>query len=108
LTAYVSLRFGLRMGEFRPSIYLDEVIENSDFKKYYDDLRMTLDCSEVLADRIEALLSDASQRGYARFGLHRQSHALVTCFRPTLCGKHFHFIDGAAGGYAMAARQCWN
>jgi hypothetical protein len=63
LTAYVSLRFGLRMGEFRPSIYLDEVIENSDFRKYYDGLRMRLDCSEVLADRIEALLSDASQRG---------------------------------------------
>jgi hypothetical protein len=105
LSAYLSLRFGLRMGKFRPRIYLDEVIENSDFRKYYDGLRMTLDCSEVVADRIEALLSDAAQRGVVRFGLHRQSHALMTCFRPTLYGKHFHFIDGAAGGYAMAARQ---
>jgi hypothetical protein len=105
LTAYVSLRFGLRIGRLRPSVYLDEVIENSDFRKYYDGLRMTLDCSEAVADRIEALLVDAAQRGVARFGLHRQSDVLMTCFRPSLYGKHFHFIDGAAGGYAMAARQ---
>jgi hypothetical protein len=105
LTAYASLRFGLSIGKFQPKMYLKEVIENSDFRKYYDRLRMTLDCSEAAADRIEVLIADAAQRGGARFGLHRQSDALMTCFRPSLYGKHFHFIDGAAGGYAKAARQ---
>ena len=105
LTAYASLRFGLSIGKFQPKMYLKEVIENSDFRKYYDRLRMTLDCSEAVADRIEVRIADAAQRGVARFGLHRQSDALMTCFRPSFYGKHFHFIDGAAGGYAMAARQ---
>jgi hypothetical protein len=44
------------------------------------------------------------RRGVARYGLHRQSDALMTCFTPTVFGHHFHFIDGAAGGYAMAAK----
>ena len=99
----VLFRFGLRMGNFSADLYQDEVVENSDFRKYDDALRMTLDCTEKLADRIDALLADAARRGIARYGLHRQSAALVTCITPTLYGKHFHFIDGAAGGYAVAA-----
>jgi hypothetical protein len=101
---YVPLRFGLSVGRFRPSTYLGEVIENSDFRKYADGLRMTLDCSQELADCIEALLADAARRGVVRCGLHRQPDALMTCFTPTVFGHHFHFIDGAAGGYAMAAK----
>jgi Protein of unknown function (DUF3095) len=104
LLYYIILRFGLSVGRFRPSTYLREVIENSDFRKYADGLRMTLDCSQELADRIESLLADAAGRGVARYGLHRQSDALMTCFTPTMFGHHFHFIDGAAGGYAMAAK----
>jgi hypothetical protein len=49
------------------------------------------------------LLADAARRGIARYGLHRQTDALVTCITPTMYGNHFHFIDGAAGGYATAA-----
>jgi Protein of unknown function (DUF3095) len=96
-------RFALPFGRFRPDVYLGELVENSDFRKYDDGLRMTLDCSPDLANKIEAMLADSAGRGITRYGLHRQSDALVTCFTPSLFGKHFHFIDGAAGGYAMAA-----
>ena len=65
LTAFASLRFGLSIGKFQPKMYLKEVIENSDFRKYYDRLRMTLDCSEAVADRIEVRIADAAQRGVA-------------------------------------------
>jgi len=105
LMSYAIFRFNLTVGQFRPSAYLTEVIENSDFRKYDDGLRMTLDCADDLADKIEALLADAARRGIARYGLHRQSDALITCFGPSVFGKHFHFIDGAAGGYASASRK---
>lgn len=101
---YAILRSGLSVGRFRPSTYLGEVIENSDFRKYADGLRMTLDCSQELADRIETLLAETARGGVALYGLHRQPDALMTCFTPTVFGHHFHFIDGAAGGYAMAAK----
>ena len=44
--------------------------------------------------------------GICRYGLHRQSSALMTCIVPSpMTRDHMHFIDGAAGGYAMAAQQ---
>jgi hypothetical protein len=101
----VILRLDIPVGRFSKRVYYSEVVENSDFRKYDDALRMTLDCTPELAERIEALLADAAARDVARYGLHRQADALVTCFTPTVFGKHFHFIDGAAGGYAMAAQN---
>jgi hypothetical protein len=103
LFSFLVFRFRINVGRFSPVAYYGELVENSDFRKYDDALRMTLDCTEHLAEKIGALLADAARRGIARHGLHRQSDALVTCITPTMYGNHFHFIDGAAGGYATAA-----
>jgi Protein of unknown function (DUF3095) len=105
LLAYLVFRWGVRAGTFVPQTYLAEVAENSDFRKYDDGLRMTLDCTAALAGAIEALLEDAARHGAVRFGLHRQDAALVTCFTPSLFGEHFHFVDGASGGYAAASQR---
>lgn len=81
-----------------------EVAANSDFRKYDDILRLTLDCSAAQADRAEEILRDASSQGQIRYGAHRQTHALMTCFVPSSDLKgHLHFLDGADGGYATAA-----
>jgi hypothetical protein len=94
------------VGGFDPAVYRRTVVENSDFRKYDDCLRMTLDCTPGLADRIEQRLERAAGENIARFGLHRQSAALMTCIVPSIAeNNHLHFVDGAAGGYAMAARQ---
>jgi hypothetical protein len=108
LLSFLIFRFRIRVGRFSPVTYYGEVVENSDFRKYDDALRMTLDCTGHLAGKIGALLADAAERGIARHGLHRQSDALVTCITPTMYGNHFHFIDGAAGGYATAALSLKN
>lgn len=106
LIAYVVMRLGIRVGGFDPAVYRRTVVENSDFRKYDDNLRMTLDCTAHLADRIEARLGHAAADNVARFGMHRQSAALMTCIVPSISeNNHIHFVDGAAGGYAMAARQ---
>lgn len=81
-----------------------EVAANSDFRKYDDILRLTLDCSAAQADRAEEILRDASSQGQIRYGAHRQTHALMTCFVPSSDLKgHLHFLDGADGGYPTAA-----
>lgn len=105
LAAYLILRLGLRIGGFDPQRYRRQLVENTDFRKFDDGLRMTLDCSPALADRLEALLGPAEKEGLARYGLHRQDAALMTCFVPAPSrSDHVHFVDGAMGGYAMAAR----
>ena len=106
LLAFVVMRLGIRVGEFDPAVYRRDVVANSDFRKFDDNLRMTLDCTPDLADEIERRLAQARHDDVARFGLHRQSAALMTCIVPSIAeSNHFHFVDGAAGGYALAARQ---
>ena len=106
LLAFVVMRLGIRIGGFDPAVYRRDVVANSDFRKFDDSLRMTLDCTPDLADEIERRLAQARRDNVARFGLHRQSAALMTCIVPSIAqSDHFHFVDGASGGYTLAARQ---
>jgi Protein of unknown function (DUF3095) len=102
LFAYLIMRFGISVGGFVPKTYVQQVVENSDFRKYDDGLRMILDCTPELERALTQRL--AASAGIARYGLHRQDAAMMTCFTPSaLRSDHVHFIDGARGGYASAA-----
>jgi hypothetical protein len=99
-------KFGLTLGRFDARRYTEDVAGNSDFRKFDDGLKMTIDVDAARSKRIQVLLDDAQAKGIARYGLHRQQSALMTCFVPTpLSRDHMHFIDGASGGYAVAASQ---
>jgi hypothetical protein len=102
LLYFLVMKSGIRIGGFVPATYLRQVVENSDFRKYDDGLRMILDCTPELAETLERKLAAAD--GVAAYGLHRQQAAMMTCFTPSpLRSNHVHFIDGAQGGYASAA-----
>ncbi|WP_197728782.1 DUF3095 domain-containing protein [Rhizobium leguminosarum] len=99
-------RLGIPLGRFDARRYKRDVADNSDFRKFDDGLKMTIDVDAEHLKRIETLLQQAQAKGVACYGLHRQSSALMTCFVPTpIARDHIHFIDGAAGGYAVAASQ---
>ncbi|MGE0846486.1 MAG: DUF3095 domain-containing protein [Flavobacteriaceae bacterium] len=104
--AFAKLLFVLRLGvgRFDPVHYLETLSANSDFRKFDDGLRMTIDCDEATAAAIEERLSRAEAQGVLHYGVHRQDAALMTClvFTP-MADDHIHFIDGASGGYAQAA-----
>jgi len=104
LFAYVIMRFGIRVGGFVPKTYTQQVVENSDFRKYDDGLRMILDCTVELERALTQRLDAAASQHIIRYGLHRQDAAMMTCFTPSaIRSDHVHFIDGARGGYASAA-----
>jgi hypothetical protein len=104
LLYFLIMRSGIKVGGFVPQIYLRQVVENSDFRKYDDGLRMILDCTPDLERALEQRLQLAAARKIIRYGLHRQDAAMMTCFTPSaLRSDHVHFIDGARGGYASAA-----
>ncbi len=103
---WLVFRLGLRFGRFDPARYRRELAANSDFRKFSDGLMMTLDCPPRTAAKVRAILRRAARAGVVRYGMHLQDEALVTCFVPSpLTPDHMHFIDGAGGGYASAARQ---
>ncbi|MCK5934657.1 MAG: DUF3095 domain-containing protein [Fulvimarina manganoxydans] len=96
------------LGGFDPKRYREQLVRNSDFRKFDDGLLLTLDCSTETADKIEAAIEAGRMAGTARGGVHRQSSALVTCFVPTPSrSDHVHFVDGAMGGYTLAARAAF-
>ncbi|RWX19665.1 DUF3095 domain-containing protein [Rhizobium hidalgonense] len=99
-------KLGIPLGRFDARRYKSDVAGNSDFRKFDDGLKMTVDVDAEHLKRIETLLEAAQAKGIARYGLHRQASALMTCFVPTPISRdHMHFIDGASGGYAVAASR---
>ncbi|MEX0303314.1 MAG: DUF3095 domain-containing protein [Leisingera sp.] len=92
------------VGGFDPVHYLAVLKANSDFRKFDDGLKMTLDCTPVIRDRIRRHLEKAAADGLVHFGLHEQDAAMVTCIVPSpVEDNHVHFVDGASGGYTQAA-----
>lgn len=100
--------FGSRLALHLPIFgrYARSMRTHADYRKFDDMLRMVLDCSPAQADAIEAWLAVERAEGKLRYGLHRASASLMTCYVEGLApGQHIHFVDGADGGYAMAAKQ---
>ncbi|RFC63945.1 MULTISPECIES: DUF3095 domain-containing protein [Mesorhizobium] len=99
-----SEKTGRSLGRFNAARYKRDVANNSDFRKFDDGLKMTIDVDAETLSKIEQRLTLAEHDGVCRFGIHRQKTALMTCIVATpLAPDHIHFVDGAAGGYAMAA-----
>jgi hypothetical protein len=99
-------RFDIKLGTFDAKRYKRDVAENTDFRKFDDGLKMTIDVNAETLGKIEARLEEAAKAHVCRYGLHRQDAALMTCIVLTpLSRDHMHFVDGAAGGYALAATR---
>lgn len=99
-------RLHCKLGRFDARQYTRDVAANSDFRKFDDGLKMTVDVDDAHLERIRSLLQEAEAQSICEYGLHSQPSALMTClvFSP-LSRNHVHFIDGADGGYALAAAQ---
>jgi hypothetical protein len=98
--------FGASLGRFNAANYKREVASNTDFRKFDDGLKMTVDVSVSSLARIKDTLKQAADDGVCYYGMHEQDAALMTCIVPTaLSHDHMHFVDGASGGYATAASR---
>lgn len=106
LVLFACFRMGWNLGSFDTSRYRRDLANNTDFRKFDDGLKMTIDISTARLKRIEARLEQAAEAGVGHFGLHQQDSALMTCIVPTpMTRDHMHFVDGASGGYAVAASK---
>jgi hypothetical protein len=94
-----------KVGPVHLPTYLKELQTDTDFRKYDGFLRLVLDVSPEQADAIEAYLDGAYRGGRLIYGVHRADAALMTCLVFSLeAGQHIHFIDGADGGFTLAAK----
>ena len=99
-------KIGIPKKIFDPTPYARSMGTHSDYRKFDDMLRMTIDCSPKQIDLITAYLENLFEKGEINFGMHSSNNSIMTCFVNGLSiGNHIHFIDGDNGGYAMAAKK---
>ena len=87
------------------SRYIDDMVANTDFRKFDGMLRMVMDGSEAQYEDLRSYLEARHREGRLVYGMHKSREALVTCIVFSYSGNHVHFVDGSDGGYAMAARD---
>jgi len=99
------MRRGRRAFGFPGDVYCQEVTDNTDFRKFDDTLRMVIDVSPSQREHLEAGLAEMHAAGKIAYGTHAAASLLMTCAIGDYHGDHVHFVDGADGGYALAAKQ---
>jgi hypothetical protein len=107
LIAFIALilnKTGWSMGDFDPAHYRKQLSLNTDYRKIQDGIRMTLSLQHEKVSELRAFLENQRDKKALRFGLSEQDSAVLTCFVPSIASDdHYHFLDGAGGGYALAA-----
>jgi hypothetical protein len=99
------LRKGKRIGDFDGPTYKSELVSNTDYRKFDEVLRLVLDLQPEEQEALEKLLVEEHRNGRICYGTHKSSSANMTCMVFSRQGNHVHFVDGAAGGYTMAAKR---
>ena len=106
LFAWFLFKTGLSVAGFNPKRYKEFTSLNTDYRKFQDGLRITVSLGEARLKKLSEFLEDEREAKNLRYGLCVQDSAILTCYVPSVTSDaHFHFLDGAGGGYAQAAEN---
>lgn len=105
LLGILFFKLNFKNEKFDGEQYVNELIANTDFQKFDDSLRMVIDSTHGQTNELEAYLEEEYRKGNIYYGMHLAEEALLTCLVFSRISNHLHFIDGASGGYALAARK---
>jgi len=105
--ADLAMKYGipLRWGHYNLKDLKHYNIISCDFKKYDGTLKMVLAGPAASRESLVTELEKLYKAGKIYYGLHRTDRALLTCILHAGSEQEVHFVDGADGGYAMAARS---
>jgi hypothetical protein len=103
LAGALLLRFGIRWGGTDWGAYKQDLVANTDFRKFDGSLRLVLSGTAAQREALDAYLASRRRAGQLLYGMHVAKAAVMTCLIEERQGAHFHFVDGAGGGYAAAA-----
>ena len=106
-TALGSLLMNLKVKteELDWGVYKDMAIAATDYRKFDDMLRMVISGNEWRRKKLTRYLERNYREGKLVYGLHVSDRALMTCLVFERGGRQVHFVDGADGGYALAAKD---
>jgi len=85
--------------------YKEELINNSDYKKFDGMLRMVISGNAEQQHELREYLMSLEENKKLHFGIHSSDSAQITCLIFNHQHEHIHFVDGADGGYTLAATE---
>ncbi|MCS6888706.1 DUF3095 domain-containing protein [Chloroflexus sp.] len=83
--------------------YRQHVVTAADYRKYDDVLRMIISGEDQQHEQLLAWLEERAAAGELVFGAHRSPEVMLTCLVFERMGRQIHFVDGADGGFTLAA-----
>lgn len=105
LLGFCFMKFNMKVGDIDWGIYKKLVLETTDYKKFDDLLRMVISGNATQRQKLIDFLDKKFDEGRLVHGCHVSNRALMTCLVFERNGRQVHFIDGADGGYALAAKS---
>jgi len=98
------MQFKIKLGEMPWGRYKSIISETTDFEKFDDMLRMVIVSDTNAHIKFENYLEALYKEKKISYGIHSCDRALMTCLIGSRHGTQVHFVDGAEGGYTMAAK----
>jgi hypothetical protein len=81
------------------------VMYDTDYQKFDDTLRMVISGNSAQREKLTEYLEKQYQSGKLLYGIHVSDRVLITCLVYESQSRHIAFVDGADGGYALAAKS---
>jgi hypothetical protein len=105
LAGKIMMRFGIKTSATDWSVYKKTLIQNTDFRRFIESYRQVLSGTADQRKELEDYLASRFAKGELVYGVHVSDRALMTCLVFDYSGNHLHFLDGADGGFALAAKE---
>lgn len=97
--------FKIYTKNFNWQLMSKSLVNATDYRKFDDMLRMIIAGNSNQRKSLMNFLEKNYQAGKLVYGIHVSDRVLMTCLIPLGGTKEVHLIDGADGGYALAAKD---
>lgn len=84
--------------------YKADLESHTDYRKMDGTLRQVIAGTKAQRKQLEEYLHTEYERGRLVYGLEASNEVMITCLVIKNEKEHVHFVDGAGGGYAHAAK----
>ncbi|MBD2464326.1 DUF3095 domain-containing protein [Oscillatoria sp. FACHB-1407] len=101
---WLFMSFKLVLDGVNWGLYKKTVVNATDYQKFDDMLRLVISGSVSQRATLLHYLNEEYTRGSLVYGFHISDRLLMTCLVFERNGRQVHFIDGAGGGFAEAAK----
>ncbi|WP_108976559.1 DUF3095 domain-containing protein [Leptospira ryugenii] len=80
-------------------------VMSADFRKFDGTLKMVMNGSKKNREALTLFLDELTLQKQIQYGIHVSDRSLMTCILKAGESQEVHFVDGADGGFALAAKM---